>query len=153
MTTAKAAATKPVKVGSFKVSLEAKPLAAAKKAISKGLDAHNIASAGPYGFSEFVIGVRDAKGAIRAGFLVDVYYESAFLRWAWVDKKLRGKSLGRALMAAAEEEARRRGAVNLWLDTFSFQARPFYEKLGYKVFGTLKTGRKGVERYWLSKDL
>jgi GNAT superfamily N-acetyltransferase len=97
--------------------------------------------------------VRDAKGAARGGFLVELYYESAFLKWAWVDKKVRRKALGRALMKQAEDESRRRGARNLWLDTFSFQARPFYEKLGYRVFGTLKQGRKGIERYWLSKEL
>lgn len=151
--TTKGSASKPIKLGSFTVALEGKATGAVKKALSKGLDAHNIASAGPYKFAEFVIAVRDAKGAVRGGFLMEIYYESAFLRWAWVDKKLRGKSLGRALMAIAEEESRKRGAVNLWLDTFSFQARPFYEKLGYKVFGKLKTGREGVERYWLSKDL
>lgn len=142
-----------MKVGSYKVALEAKPYGAVKKALSKGLDLHNLAAAGPYKYSEFVVGLRDAKGAVRGGFLVELYYESAFLKWAWVDEKLRGKALGRALMATAEGEARRRGAKNLWLDTFSFQARPFYEKLGYKVFGTLKQGRAGVERYWLSKEL
>lgn len=141
------------KVGAFKVGLETKPYGALKKILGKGLDEHNIAAAGPYNYSEYVVGVRDAKGAARGGFLVEVYYESAFLKWAWVDKTVRRKALGRALMQQAEDEARRRGCTNLWLDTFSFQARPFYEKLGYSVFGTLKQGRKGVERYWLSKEL
>ncbi len=142
-----------IKVGSYKVALEQKPYGAVKKLLGKGLDEHNIAEGGPYKYSEFVVGVRDLKGQARGGFLVDVFYESAFLKWAWIDKSIRRKSLGRALMKIAEDESRKRGAKNLWLDTFSFQARPFYEKLGYKVFGTLKHGREGVERYWLSKDL
>jgi GNAT superfamily N-acetyltransferase len=151
----KAASTlpKPRRIGSYRVGLEAKPLAVAKKAIERGLHAHNIAAAGPYKDSDYIVSVRDAKGNVRGGFWVEVYYESAFLRWAWVDPKLQRKGLGRALMEAAEDEARKRGAANLWLDTFSFQARPFYEKLGYRVFGTLKMGRPGVERYWLIKDL
>lgn len=150
---AKADASKSRRIGSFRVALEAKPLGKAKRLLGKGLDAHNIAAAGPYKDSEFVVGVRDARGELRGGFWVEVYYETAFLKWAWVDEKLRGKDLGTALMEMAEAESRRRGAVNLWLDTFSFQARPFYEKLGYKLFGTLKMGRPGVERYFLAKEL
>lgn len=149
----KIAAAKPVKIGAYKVALEPKPLGPLKKIIGKGLNAYNLAGAGPYKYAEFVIGVRDAKGALRGGFLMEMLYESAFLKWAWVDEKLRRKSLGRTLMAVAEDEARKRGAKNLWLDTFSYQARPFYEKLGYKLFGTLDYGREGVKRYWLSKEL
>ena len=154
MSKAKAAADapKPRRVGSFKVALEAKPFGAAKKILDKGLNAHNIAAKGPYNDSEFIVGVRDAKGELRGGFWVEVYYETAFLKWAWVDPRLQGKGLGRVLMDMAEEESIKRGAGSLWLDTFSFQARPFYEKLGYAVFGTLEMGR-GIERYFLSKSL
>lgn len=144
---------KPVRVGSYKVALEAGPLAAVKKAIGTGLTDYNVAEGGPYNYSQFIVSVRDARGAVRGGFWVEVYYESAFLKWAWVDEKLRRKALGRTLMAQAEAESRQRGAKSLWLDTFSFQARPFYEKLGYKVFGTLEMGRPEIKRYWLTKDL
>lgn len=147
------APSKTKRIGSYRIGLEAKPLKETKRAIAKGLDAHNIAAAGPYRDSEFIVTVRDAKGNVRGGFLVEVYYESAFLKWAWVDPKLQRKGFGRALMAACEDEARKRGAINLWLDTFTFQARPFYEKLGYAVFGTLTMGRPGLERYFLSKAL
>ncbi|MEX3946099.1 hypothetical protein AB4Y44_42815, partial [Paraburkholderia sp. BR10937] len=36
-----------------------------------------------------------------------------------------------------EEEACRRGCSGAWLDTYSFQARAFYERLDYTVFGTI----------------
>jgi hypothetical protein len=39
-------------------------------------------------------------------------------------------------MDRAEVHARERGCHSAWLDTFSFQARGFYEKLGYDEFGT-----------------
>lgn len=41
-------------------------------------------------------------------------------------------------MKRAELYAVERGCTNAFLDTFSFQARPFYEKLGYRVFGILE---------------
>ena len=50
---------------------------------------------------------------------------------------LRRCGVGRELMAQAEARATERGCHSAWLDTFSFQARGFYEKLGYVEFGTL----------------
>ncbi|MFT3809721.1 MAG: GNAT family N-acetyltransferase [Micropepsaceae bacterium] len=149
----KIAPSKPVKIGSYKVAVETGPAGPLKKVIGKGLGDFNTAQAGSYAYAQFVVGVRDAKGALRGGFLMEMLYETAFLKWAWVDEKLRGRSLGRTLMAVAEDESRRRGARNLWLDTFSYQARPFYEKLGYKLFGTLEYGRPELKRYWLAKEL
>jgi hypothetical protein len=55
-------------------------------------------------------------------------------------------------MAAAETEGRRRGCSAVWLDTFEFQARPFYEKLGYRLFGTLDFPA-GFKRFFLQKAL
>ena len=50
---------------------------------------------------------------------------------------LRGAGLGTKMMALAEEEAVRRGCHGVWLDTFSFQAQPFYERMGFRVWGVL----------------
>jgi peptidoglycan hydrolase-like protein with peptidoglycan-binding domain len=49
----------------------------------------------------------------------------------------RGHGFGRELMKRAELYAVERGCTDAFLDTFSFQARPFYEKLGHRVFGML----------------
>jgi hypothetical protein len=40
-------------------------------------------------------------------------------------------------MTKAEGEALKRGCHSVWLDTFSFQAPGFYQKLGYEIFATL----------------
>jgi GNAT superfamily N-acetyltransferase len=66
---------------------------------------------------------------------------------------LRGAGLGSQVMALAEEEAIRRGCHGAWLDTFSFQARGFYERLGYTVFGAIADFPPGHSRYFLKKDL
>ena len=52
----------------------------------------------------------------------------------------------------AEEEARRRGCHHAWVDT-QFGARPFYEKLGYRVFGELPDYPPGYNRSFLQKAL
>jgi GNAT superfamily N-acetyltransferase len=134
--------------------VEPKPWRAVKKAMGDGLDEFNAAaSGGKPNQSEFIIGARNARGEFLGGFYCQVYFETVFLKWAWVSDTARRTGIGRALMDKAEKESRLRGAVVMYLDTFSFQARPFYQKLGFTVFGTLDMGRSDMKRYWMSKRL
>jgi GNAT superfamily N-acetyltransferase len=78
--------------------------------------------------------------------------------WGWlhmdtlyVPDALRGGGIGSKLVRIAEEEAIRRGCVGGWLDTFSFQARGFYERLGYRVIGTIENQPPGHARHFLQK--
>ena len=57
------------------------------------------------------------------------------------------------LLTAAEDLARARGCVGASLDTFEYQARPFYEKLGYELFGTLDGYPPGYRQFYLRKNL
>ena len=65
----------------------------------------------------------------------------------------RGAGVGRELMRQAEREAIRRGCHNAWLNTFSFQARGFYERLGYNVLGMLGDYPPGHSRFFMKKIL
>jgi ribosomal protein S18 acetylase RimI-like enzyme len=56
-------------------------------------------------------------------------------------------------MKKAEEIAANRGCLGIRLDTFSFQAPGFYEKLGYRIFGRLANHPKGHERIYYFKEL
>jgi hypothetical protein len=60
---------------------------------------------------------------------------------------------GRRLLEAIEDEARKRGCRWAHLDTFSYQARPFYERLGYELFATLDDYPPGHQRFFLKKPL
>jgi len=71
----------------------------------------------------------------------------------WVDERFRRQRLGTRLVDAMEAEARRRGCRSAYLDTFSYQARPFYEKIGYEVFGTLEDYPLGHQRFYMRKRL
>jgi len=66
----------------------------------------------------------------------------------------RGRGVARALMVEAERIARERGRTLLTLDTAVDQgAGPFYEKLGYRVFGTLENHPAGHQHYFMTKQL
>jgi GNAT superfamily N-acetyltransferase len=89
------------------------------------------------------------------GILLSGYqlYDWLFVQYLAVPDSLRGTGVGRQLMAQAEAWARGRGLTGIWLDTFSFQARPFYEKLGFSVFGTIEDHPVGARRFFMQKRL
>jgi len=71
----------------------------------------------------------------------------------WVDEKLRGQRIGSKLLKDVEEEAIKRGCKYSFLDTFSFQARDFYIKLGYKEVFTLEKYPLTSKRHYFVKQL
>ena len=71
----------------------------------------------------------------------------------FVPGTLRRGGIGRNLMGMAETEAVRRGCVGAWLDTYSFKAREFYERLGYIEFGTIYGYPPGHSRIFVRKTL
>jgi hypothetical protein len=60
---------------------------------------------------------------------------------------------GAAGMGHPQRQARPQDCTDAFLDTFSFQARPFYEKLGYHIFGTLENHPAGHQHYFMTKKL
>jgi GNAT superfamily N-acetyltransferase len=97
--------------------------------------------------------LQNDDGEIVGGALGDIWGDWYFLDVLWVDRPLRGQDNGGRLIAAAEQHAIARGCKGFHLDTASFQARPFYEKLGFTVFGTLEDQPVGHTHYLLSKRL
>ena len=81
------------------------------------------------------------------------HFDQLFIELLFVPEAARGGGLGREVMCRAETEAVRRGCRGAWLDTFSFQARGFYERLGYAVFGTIEEYPPGHRRFFLKKAL
>ena len=72
----------------------------------------------------------------------------------WVDPQYRNKDYGTQLMLKLEDAARKLGSRLSIVDTFDFQARDFYIKLGYIEFGVLEDCPcPGNIRYYLKKVL
>ena len=124
----------------------------ARRAIFKGLRAFNAPHLGKSDYKPLTITVREGKDIV-AGLTGRTALGWLCVDILWVSDERRRKGLGRALMARAEAEARKRGARNAWLNTFSFQARPFYQKLDYREFGRLKDFPVGHSLHWMTKAL
>lgn len=80
-------------------------------------------------------------------------FDWVFLELLHIPEQFRGRGMGRALMERVEAFAREHHSRGIWLDTFSFQARPFYEKMGFVVFGTIDDHPIGGHRFFMQKLL
>ena len=78
---------------------------------------------------------------------------SLYIAMVFVPEPLRGTGIGTSLLRQAEQEAMRRGCREMWLDTYAFQARSFYEKLGFTIFGRLDGPAPIFPRFYLRKAL
>lgn len=96
---------------------------------------------------------RDAEGSIIGGLLADTYWQYLEVHILWVSEAHRNAGHATRLLNAAEIEARQRGCKRAFLDTFSFQALGFYQKLGYSEFGRLEKFSGEHDRYYLYKKL
>ena len=130
-----------------------KTYAKARKAILKGLVAYNRSQIGRRKWKNIAITIRNDAGDIVGGVTGEAWADWLFIQLLWLDEAHRGQDLASRAMDAVEDEARAFGAKHAYLEPFSFQARPFYEKRGYRVFGTLENYPDAHSRYWMTKSL
>ncbi len=118
--------------------VEAKPAPADIRFLQDKIYEYNVEQTGSDDGRWLCIFVRDEKGDIAAGIHGWTWSGCGKIENLWVRHELRGKGYGTSLLQAAEREAVVRGCERLFLDTFSFQAPLFYQKLGYEIIGTLE---------------
>ena len=137
----------------YQIVYVAKPEESEWKAIGQGIRQYNTQQAGDHHYQVFCFVLRGPDEAIVGGVIGETYWDWFHLDLLWVKEELRGRGYGHRLLTLAEEEARKRGARNVHLDTFSFQAPDFYKRHGYQVFGELQDFPAGYQRYFLTKRL
>lgn len=97
--------------------------------------------------------LRDADGHIVGGAQGELWGRSVHIAGMWVAENLRGKGYGSVLLTAVEDYAARQGHLLSYLETTNFQARPFYEGLGYRVFAELPGIGEECTLFFLQKEL
>jgi GNAT superfamily N-acetyltransferase len=127
------------------------PEAGTFEAIFEALDATSRPLVGPARPRLLVIPIRDDVGAVVGGLWGCTVFGWLHVQMLFVPEQLRGLGIGSALMAAAEAAARERGCHGAYVDTFSFQAAPFYRKLGFAPFGVLDDFPPGHRRLFFCK--
>ncbi|MEN5015456.1 GNAT family N-acetyltransferase [Erwinia sp. Eh17-17] len=97
---------------------------------------------------------RNEEGILQGGLIAMKAGGWLNIEYLWVSEEARGSGLGSLLMHTAEQEGIKKGAQQALVDTFSFQALPFYQKQGYSLQMTLEDfPNPGMQRYYLTKRL
>lgn len=120
-------------------------------AIFRALDASSERLIGSARSRLMVIPIRDDAGVVTGGLWGHTLFQWLVIEMLVIPEALRNQGIGSALVAQAETEARTRGCIGAYVDTFSFQAAPFYRKLGFTMFGMLENFPPGYNRLYFSK--
>jgi GNAT superfamily N-acetyltransferase len=124
-----------------------------RRFIDDGINDYNFAVTGmpEYFPANFVL--RSERGEVLGGLLAVIWGGWLRVGTLWVSEIARRQGHGSRLLEAAEAFARERGCIGVCLSTFSFQARPFYERHGYVVFATQEDNPPGHAGHFLEKRL
>ncbi|UZJ58648.1 GNAT family N-acetyltransferase [Pseudomonas sp. KU26590] len=139
---------------SVRIEFKSNPSEEERLQILEPLRDYNAAMAGDGKHEKFALFVRDEQtDAVLGGLHGRILYSWLFIELLVVPEQARGQRMGSQLMAMAEDLARERGCVGVWLDTFDFQAPDFYRKHGYEQFGQLDDYPPGHQRLFFQKRL
>lgn len=109
-------------------------------------------AAEPMAARPFALLLKEPSGEIVGGLWGRTAWHWLHTDLLFVPPSLRRQGHGAALVGRAEKEAAARDCRGAWVDTFSFQARGFYERLGYRVVGTIEDQPPGHSRHFLTKS-
>lgn len=121
--------------------------------LDNSLAQFNVSQTGITDARLLTIFLRDDNGTIMAGLYGWTWGGCCEVRTLWVHETWRKRGIGTRLITAAEEEARKRGASQIVLDTHSFQAPDFYRRLGFEIVGVLDDYPQGHQKIFLRKRL
>jgi len=138
-----------------KLQIALEPLIAddVRNHVMEGLHAFNYATTGHAASFPANFIVRGEAGDVLGGLLGYVWARWLHVTYLWLAEPARGQGCGSRLIREAEAYALKRGAVGSTLETYSFQARPFYESLGYAVCGQIDDYPPGHTKFILKKAL
>ena len=125
--------------------------------ISQGIQAYNRATVP--GLPEvsadlkFAVFARDPNDNVVGGIRATAFWGHLCIELLWLSEQARGQGVGKRLVERAESFAVENGYRYARVETTSFQAKPFYEKLGYRVFGVLEDFPEGHTSFYMHKRL
>jgi ribosomal protein S18 acetylase RimI-like enzyme len=121
------------------------------RAVTKGLRAYNRKAGGRFPHEKVTLSLRDEEGNIVGGLIGEIGWGWLFVHLLWIADAHRGADHGTALIGEAERIGREAGVMGLYLDTATFQAPGFYQKMGFTEVGRIKDRPPGHTTIWFAK--
>jgi GNAT superfamily N-acetyltransferase len=124
---------------------------AVRDEILRNIHQANVEALGPMNMEMLRLVLQGPDGKPLGGMWGRTSYRWLYIELLAVPESLRGRGLGTALLHRAEAEARRRGCIGAWLDTFTASSRRLYERCGFKVVGEIADYPPGNTRVFMTK--
>jgi GNAT superfamily N-acetyltransferase len=121
--------------------------------LRRGVHDYNTAITGWHDFRPIILVLRDRAGHVQGGLAAYVWGGWLQIEYVWISEPYRRQGWGSSLIETAEATGWSAGARHAYVETFSFQARPFYERHGYRVVGELTDFPPNESYYLMRKDL
>ena len=142
-----------IAVGEPTIVFEPYAVVAQREFVEEIINRRNVRLTGHDEWYPVAFFLKTEEGEILGGLLGQIWARWLSIATLAVREPFRGRGYGTKLLARAEQYALESGCTNAWLSTFSFQARPFYERFGYGVFGRLQDYPKDHSLFFMSKQL
>ena len=97
--------------------------------------------------------IRNNENKVVGGAIGSVFGGWLYVSLMWVEESQRNQGYGTKLLKMMEDEAVNLGCKHAHVDTYSFEAKPFYEKNGYTLFASLENYPEGHSKHFLKKKL
>lgn len=120
--------------------------------VDAGLDSYNTAAAPLHEVRPVTCFARIPSGEVVGGAIGRTWGACCEIRQLWVADARRGRGLGTRLLRALERRAVERGCRTFYLETWTFQARAFYEGLGYEVRLAIDGYGSGIARFVMMRE-
>lgn len=101
----------------------------------------------------FTLSIENETQEIVAGITGFIKCHYAIVDSVWTHESYRKQGLGRQLFERLESYAIDHKVSQIFVDTFGPLAKPFYEKLGFQLIGTVEKWLNGYDLYFFRKDL
>lgn len=137
----------------MKLTLDHNVSESERQLIQDQVVAFSDAQSSPRNFNSFGVVLRNEKNAVVGGAVGVVVWDWLVVDLLWVAEELRGQGHGRHLISAVEKQAIALGCNRSRLDTFDFEAKDFYLKCGYHIYGALEGFPHGHTQFHMQRQL
>ena len=136
------------------LDIEQQPLTEAlKRYIYAGFSRHAIAMTGYNELSDPVVFVAMDADVLAGAIVVAKFWGALHVKYVYVDDAYRGQGLATRLMKQAFAYGRENKCLFAFVETMSFQALGFYQKMGFYLEFTRSGYIHGTSFHYLRKDL
>jgi len=123
-----------------------------KNRIYSGFKEHTIKVMGQDGFGDPIAFIAIENNDLIGAVVAQPFWGTLHIKYVWVKEAYRGKKIGTLLTQRACEYGRNLNYLFAFVETMSFQALEFYQKLGFTLEYTRSGYAEGLAFHYLRKN-